>query len=315
MKNTMKKNSIKRAFTAILSSVALVTAFMPWRFAADSIHANASEFTQSNAESDDSFRTEKTVIEEIITNYGGIGIQAEDKVNDLLNELTGMDSRQGKLWTDIMEYWKYVDTELEVNVDSLPDQLPEDNTMAFAVLGYKLNDDGTMQDELVERLKVALSCAEQYPNAYVICTGGGTAKNNPDVTEGAAMSEWMLAHGLDADRLIVEDQSRTTAENALNSYEILLNEYPQVDSIVLISSSYHIARGTLLFESAFMQAASEKNTPEIHVISNCSCLVENAMYQNSDALRMEAGSMLQMIGSNELAMQYLFGRKPAASGT
>ena len=91
----------------------------------------------------------------------------------------------------------------------------------LTVLGFELNDDGTMQDELIGRLTVALACAEQYPNAYVICTGGGTAKDNPDVTEGGLMGEWMLEHGLDKDRLIIEDQSHTTAENASNSYDIL----------------------------------------------------------------------------------------------
>ena len=40
-----------------------------------------------------------------------------------------------------------------------------------------------MKDELLGRLNVALSCAERYPKAYVLCTGGGTARNSPDATE------------------------------------------------------------------------------------------------------------------------------------
>ena len=118
------------------------------------------------------------------------------------------------------------------------------------------------------------------------------------------MGEWMLAHGLDESRLIIEDQSHTTAENAINSYNILLQSYPQVNSIVLISSSYHIAWGSLLFESAFMKSASENQTPEIHVISNCSCPVENEQYRPEELLRWETGGMLQMVGDNNLAMQY-----------
>ena len=205
-----------------------------------------------------------------------------------------------------MDYWNYANNELEVNVDRLPDDLPNDDTMALTVLGFELNDDGTMQDELIGRLTVALACAEQYPNAYVICTGGGTAKDDPDVTEGGLMGEWMLEHGLDKERLIIEDQSHTTAKNASNSYDILLRDHPQVNSVVLISSSYHIAWGSLLFESAFMKSASEKQTPEIHVISNCSCQLENNIYLWSEILRWETGGMLQMIGDDDLAMQYYF---------
>ncbi len=251
-------------------------------------------------------RTDAQIIEEIVTYHGCYGDKADAKVDELLNELNGIDSRQGKLWSDIMSYWDYANNELKVNIDRLPDDLPNDDTMALTVLGFELNDDGTMQDELIGRLTVALACAEQYPNAYVICTGGGTAKNNPDVTEGGLMGEWMIEHGLDKKRLIVEDQSHTTAENASNSYDILLKDYPQVDSVVLISSSYHIAWGSLLFEAAFMRSASEKQTPEIHVISNCSCQIENDIYLWSEILRWETGGMLQMIGKNDLAMQYYF---------
>jgi len=246
------------------------------------------------------------IIEEIITYHGCYGDQADEKVNELLDELTEQDSRQGKLWTDIMEYWDYANNDLKVNVDKLPDDLPKGDNLAIAVLGFELNDDGSMQDELIGRLNVALNCAEQYPNAYVICTGGGTAKDNPNVTEGGLMGEWMLEHGLDEKRLIVENQSRTTAENASNSYDILLQDYPQVDSVALISSSYHIAWGSLLFEAAFMKSASEKQTPEIHVISNSSCEIENDIYLWSEILRWETGGMLQMVGNDDLAMQYYF---------
>lgn len=251
-------------------------------------------------------RSDQAVIQDIITYHGCYGEAADGKVRELLGELNGIDSRQGKLWTEIMEYWDYANNELQVNVNRLPDDLPKDDTLALTVLGFELNDDGSMQDELIGRLTVALACAEQYPNAYVICTGGGTAKNNPDVTEGGLMGEWMLAHGLDEKRLIIEDKSHTTAENASNSYDILLKDYPQVNSVALISSSYHIAWGSLLFESAFMKSASEKQTPEIHVISNCSCKIENDIYLWSEILRWETGGMLQMIGNDDLAMQYYY---------
>ncbi len=246
------------------------------------------------------------LIEQIITYHGCYGSEADDKVNSLLSELKKTDSRQGELWTEIMEYWDYANSELPVNIDRLPDGLPNDNTLAITVLGFELNDDGTMQDELVSRLNVALECSKQYPNAYVICTGGGTARNNPNVSEGGLMGEWMLAHGLDESRLIIENQSHTTAENATNSYEILLRDYPQVNSVALVSSDYHIAWGSLLFEAAFLKSASEKQTPEIHVISNSSCKIDNDIYLRDEILRWETGGMLQMIGNNDLAMQYYF---------
>ena len=279
--------------------------------AAASSSAAAENASASSAEAESSIvlpenMTENELLEQIITLHGCYDHEADDKVNALLKELGSRDERKGKLWTDIMKYWDYANNELKVNVDEVPTDLPQDDTLALAVLGFELNPDGTMQDELVGRLEIALKCAEQYPNAYVICTGGGTAANAPEVTEGRLMGDWMLEHGLAKERLIVEDQSHTTAENAENSYDILLRDYPQVDSVMLISSSYHIAWGALLFEAGFLRSASEKQTPEIHVISNCSCPITNDKYLWSEILRWETGGMLQMIGNDELAMQYYF---------
>jgi len=55
-----------------------------------------------------------------------------------------------------------------INKDSLPGNLPRDDSLALVILGQGLNADGSMKDELIRRLKVGLDCSEQYPNAYVV---------------------------------------------------------------------------------------------------------------------------------------------------
>jgi len=55
-----------------------------------------------------------------------------------------------------------------INKDSLPGNLPGDDSLALVILGQGLNADGSMKDELIRRLKVGLDCSEQYPNAYVV---------------------------------------------------------------------------------------------------------------------------------------------------
>lgn len=249
-------------------------------------------------------RSEHEIIKDAIVYHGCYGEEADAKVAELLAELSAQDKRQGELWTNIMDYWTYVNTGLEVHTDALPADLPADDSMCIVILGFELNPDGSMKDELIGRLNVGLACAQQYPNAYVICTGGGTAKDNPDATEGGMMGAWLLEHGLDEKRLIVEDRSHTTAENASFSYQILCADYPQVNSVAIVSSSYHIGWGSLLFESTFLIAASENGTPEMHVISNCGYPIVNDNYKESEILRWQTGGMLQLIGENELAMQF-----------
>ena len=229
-----------------------------------------------------------------------------DQIDANLATLESIDPGQGALWRDIMDYWTYANDEMVVNIDELPDGLPQDDTLCIMILGFELYDNGKMQPELIGRLNVALEAAKKYPNAYILCTGGGTSIANPSVTEADLMGEWLLNNGLEEDRLIIENKSMTTAENALNSYAIILNDYPQIDSIAVLSSSYHIAWGSLLLESSFMKAAYENQTPQIHVISNCAYDCTNAKY--SDTLRFETGGMMQLIGEEYLAMLYYSGQ-------
>ena len=251
-------------------------------------------------------RTADDIIEDIVLYHGCWDREADAKVEELLEELDTADPRRGVLWRDIMEYWDYVNSDLPVHLNSLPDGLPDDGSLCIVVLGYELNDDGTMKDELLGRLSVALACARQYPNALVLCTGGGTAAGAPDVTEGRSMGDWMLAHGLSRNRLIVEDRSMTTAENAMNSYRILFSDYPAVDSVAIVSSSYHIPWGSLLFEAGLMQSASEHGTRQIRVISNAAYPTTSDVYREDELLRWQTGGMLQMIGRDDLAMEFYY---------
>ena len=251
-------------------------------------------------------RTADDVIEDIIEYHGCYDREADEKVDELLTELTDMDERRGALWRDIMDYWDYVNSDLPVHENRLPNGLPDDDSLCIVVLGFELNDDGTMKEELIGRLQVALACARQYPNACVLCTGGGTAADAPEITEGRSMGDWMLAHGLSPHRLIVEDRSLTTAENAMNSYRILFSDYPSVESVAIVSSSYHIPWGSLLFEAGLMTSASERGTRRINVISNAAYPTTNDTYREDELLRWQTGGMLQMIGRNEKALEYYF---------
>ncbi|MBQ1488903.1 MAG: YdcF family protein [Lachnospiraceae bacterium] len=265
--------------------------------------SESSEILNSEAETES--RTEDDVIDDIITYYGFYKDEADQKEEELLAELTAMDEEKGNAWREILDYWKYTVNEMVVNTDGLPDNLPQDDSLCIVVLGYQLNADGSMKDELTGRLTTALKCAGQYPNAYVLCTGGGTASLNPGVTEAGQMGEWLLNNGLEKERLIVEDKSLTTAENAINSYGILRNDYPQVNSIAMVSSSYHVPWGSLLFETTILNNVSETQSPEIHVISGCGYPVENDVYKESDEIvRRETCGMLQLIGRNERASQF-----------
>lgn len=250
----------------------------------------------------DQQRTSREIIEDLAVYYGSYGEESAQKTAELLEELSAADPVTGAKWKSIMDLWKSVNTDLEINESILPDGLPETDELCMVVLGFQLNPDGTMKDELTERLKVALASAGKYPHALIVCTGGGTASENPDATEAGEMAKWLIANGVDADRVIVEDHSLTTAQNAIYTWQILTEQFPQVKQLAIISSDYHIATGILLFNAEATLQAEEAGKETVNVVSNA------AWHAPSGTLStmFQAGALIELSGDVETAFDIYY---------
>lgn len=169
---------------------------------------------------------------------------------DTLKEVSKDDYDQ---WQSIIDYWDWIENDMVENIGVAPDGLPNDNTHAFVVLGFALKSDGTMQPELVGRLETALASAQKYPNSYILVTGG-VKKNG--WTEGDRMHDWLVEHGVADNRILVENKSANTAQNAEFSFDILYN-HPTIKSISMITSQYHLKRGTILYYAESLIRARE----------------------------------------------------------
>lgn len=228
-------------------------------------------------------------IERAVVSYAASGTRDDQA----LSALASLDSSLGEKWTRIMDLW---DAPVSVN-EQLPDDLPDDDSLCLAALGFQLNPDGTMREELVERLKVLKAASEQYPNALIVCTGGGTAAEDPAATEAGRMAEWLESQGVNPSRIIVEDHSLTTAQNAIYTFDILNEQYPQVRQIAIISSDYHIATGTLLFGAEAILRSSD-----IEVVSNAAWQAPSgtlsAMFQ--------AGALIELSGDVKTAFEIYY---------
>ena len=234
------------------------------------------------------------MIERIVVSYAASG----DKDGDAMAELRSLDPELGEKWTRIMALWE---TPVTVNT-ALPDGLPEDGSLCLAALGFQLNPDGTMRDELIERLKVVLAESEKYPQAFIVCTGGGTASGVPTATEAGRMAEWLEAHGVERSRLIVEDRSLTTAQNAVYSFDILAGQYPQVKQIAIISSDYHIATGTLLFGAEAILRADAIGEEKLAVVSNAAYRAPSGTLSTM----FQAGALIELSGDEETAFEIYY---------
>lgn len=246
-----------------------------------------------------SSRSAQEIIEELVVDYGSYTDQADKRVDELIKELETISPDLGSRWKKIADIWKTVNSDQTLNYDVLPDGLPDTDELCIAALGFQLEPDGTMREELIKRLEVVLNSANKYRNAYIVCTGGGTAFENDSVTEAGEMAKWLIANGIDKNRVIVEDNSLTTAQNAIFSYDILTTQYPDVRYLAIVSSDYHIATGTLLFKAEAILRASTVGGEKFEVISNAAWKAPSGALPTT----FQAGALIELSGDTKTAFE------------
>lgn len=217
----------------------------------------------------------RAIMQDLIAYYFHYRDRAEGEIENQLQILSSLDPQEGELWREIMRNWAWINEDMTVNRNILPDGLPQDDSLCIVVLGYGLNRDGSMKDELIHRLEVALRSAEKYPESYILCTGGETAGVS-GISEAGQMGAWLLDKGLDHNRLIQEDDSLSTTANAQNSCAILWRDFPQVSSIAIVSSDYHIRWGSACFSAMASCGAIRQGKPRLRLVGNAGCVTDSA---------------------------------------
>lgn len=107
----------------------------------------------------------------------------------------------------------------------------------LVVLGNRMNDDGSFSEPMLKRLAKTLEVEKDYDK--IICCGG-VANDSAGISEAGAMEKYLVEQGVDNAKIIKEDMSTTTKENAIYSKEIL--ERLGVKQIALLTSRNHMYR-------------------------------------------------------------------------
>jgi len=236
------------------------------------------------------------IIEKIVVLYGAEGESARDRIMELLGQLEEVDASAAEKWAKILYLW--YDRDLTVNEDVLPDGLPDTDELCMVALGFQLNPDGSMRDELIHRLETVKRSAQKYPNALIACTGGGTARDNPTATEAGEMAKWLRENGVDPARILVEDRSQTTAQNAKFTLDMLKKECPQVTKLAIISSDYHIETGRLLFAAECVL----RDEADMEVISNAAWKAPSGTLSPM----FQAGALIELLGDKQTAFDIYY---------
>lgn len=101
----------------------------------------------------------------------------------------------------------------------------------------ELNDAG-------DRLTEAVALARRYPQARIVFSGGVGMLEPEGEPEAATAKRFLLAMGIAPTRLVLEDQSRNTDENAELTSALLGDEG---GTVLLVTSAFHMPRSVGLF--------------------------------------------------------------------
>lgn len=216
------------------------------------------------------------------------------KIESCLDALEAESPAEGTLWRRIMTDWARLNEAGFEDHRVLPDDLPQDDSLCVVVFGYGLGADGSIQPELEDRLYVALNAARQYPDAYVTVTGGQTSEV-AGVTEGGQMAAWLRAQGVAESRLIVEDQALSTTQNAANTYKLLTSAYPQVKTLAVVTSDYHVACAGVLLQIWSDYQSQVNGAPALNVAAGVSCATDTPV--GDRMLSSQAWGIAQITGT------------------
>lgn len=110
------------------------------------------------------------------------------------------------------------------------------------VLGAQIRGDQPSR-VLLYRLNTAEAYLKKHPDTNCIVSGGQGA--NETRAEAAVMKDWLVDHGIDSNRIQVEDKSRNTNQNLLFSQKLLETE---TDRISIVTNNFHVFRSVKLAE-------------------------------------------------------------------
>jgi uncharacterized SAM-binding protein YcdF (DUF218 family) len=114
---------------------------------------------------------------------------------------------------------------------------------AIIVLGAGLRPDNTPNRALIRRSLHGATLWADGIAPIVVCSGG--IGRNRTRSEADACRELLVANGVPAEAIVLEEQSRSTEENALYTHRIFGER--GWDTAVIVSDGYHLFRARWIF--------------------------------------------------------------------
>lgn len=124
------------------------------------------------------------------------------------------------------------------------------NVDAIVVLGAPIRPDGSLSEVCKERVALAMAHYQEGLASLVVFTGGAVKSE----AEAPAMAAYAASLGLPEEHTLVEDRSRSTAENAAFTAALLRER--GLRSVWIVSQPFQLRRGRRLFRRQGLDASA-----------------------------------------------------------
>lgn len=253
------------------------------------------------------------LLADLVSAYETPSDQANQAVTTDLQAIQAASPSDYEIAQSIADHWNrvYVDPSYviytygggELAPELLGSGIPEGSGHAFVVLGYELKN-GEMQDELKGRCQAAAAAARSYPESILVCSGGATGKNNPEGhTEAGLMKAYLVNEcGIDESRIFIDEKAMTTAENALNTMEMLRAQ--NIQTMTIVTSTYHQQWGQAVY-NAVAALYRQNNGYNVDMVANYCYQIEPSVPAYRQGDRIAAQQIAGILGLPQEAIALL----------
>ena len=127
---------------------------------------------------------------------------------------------------------------------------PYPNYDAIIVLGAQVKPDRTLSVQLTWRMDAAAEAFENKNVPIVVCGAQGDDEPCP---EAEAMREYLIGKGIPEEMILTDPDSFNTNENLENAQR-LLEEFPGVKRVLIVTSDYHVPRSLAIAQDLGFEA-------------------------------------------------------------
>lgn len=162
------------------------------------------------------------------------------------------------------------------------------------VLGAQVKPSGPSV-VLQYRLDAAADYLRDNPGTICIVTGGKSS-SEPE-PEGDVMARWLLSHGINEDRILVENRSSNTVENIQNSLDLISLNMPDRStiSIGIVTNDFHVYRSIMIAKKTCGEASA--GNPPVARVDGIAA-PSKAFYLPNNMLRESMGIVKDLLKGN-----------------